>query len=115
MRTDWVLGEIEHQDRNRLDGMARGLDDLQTQSRKVERVAILHWNEGILGCGAGTQMDDCPTAIAKFQVAGDEVRVEVRKEDVADLEAKFGRIVQILLNVALWIDDDRGRTGLVSD
>src|SRR6266700_2334159 len=48
-------------------------------------------------------------------MAGDEVRVKVGKEDVADLEAKFLGIGQVLLDIALGVDDDGGRAGLVSE
>src|SRR5579862_1166484 len=48
-------------------------------------------------------------------MAGDEVRVKVGKEDVANLEAGFLRISQVLLNIALWVDDDGRCTGLVSE
>jgi len=34
-------------------------------------------------------------------MAGDEVRMKVGEEDVADLEAKFVGIVQVLLDIAL--------------
>jgi hypothetical protein len=48
-------------------------------------------------------------------MAGDEVRVKVGEEDVADLEAKFLGIVQVLLDIALGVDDDGGRAGLISE
>ena len=59
-------------------------------------------------------MDGRTATVAQFQVAGDEVGVEVAEEDMADLEAKFFRVGQVLLNVALRVDDDGGRTCLVS-
>src|ERR1017187_8188168 len=48
-------------------------------------------------------------------MAGDEIGVEVGEEDVADLEAEFFGVGQILLDVALRVDDDGSRTGLVSE
>ena len=60
-------------------------------------------------------MDGRAAAVAQFQMAGDEVGVEVGEEDVADLEAKFLGVGQVLLDVALRIDDDGGRTGLVPE
>jgi hypothetical protein len=48
-------------------------------------------------------------------MAGDEVGVEVGEEDVADLKAKFLGVGQVLLDIALRVDDDGGRTGLVSE
>jgi len=48
-------------------------------------------------------------------MAGDEVGVKVSEEDVADLEAEFSGIGKILLDIALWVDDDGRCTGLVSE
>ena len=48
-------------------------------------------------------------------MAGNEVGVEVGQEDVADLEAERFGVGQVLLNIALRVDHDRGRTGLVSE
>ena len=107
--------EIEHQDRDGLDGVAGGFEDLQAQSREVERIAVLHRHEGVFRLGAGAEMDGRAATVAQFQMAGDEVGVEVGEEDVADLEAEFLGVGQVLLDVALRVDDDRGRTGLVSE
>ena len=60
-------------------------------------------------------MDGRAAAVAQLQMAGDEVGVEVGEEDMADLEAKFFGVGQILLDVALGVDDDGGRTGFVSE
>ena len=60
-------------------------------------------------------MDGRAATVAQFQMAGDEVGVEVGEEDVADLKAKFLGVGQVLLDVALGVDDDGGRTGLVSE
>jgi hypothetical protein len=39
----------------------------------------------------------------------------VGEEDVADLEAKLLGIGQVLLGIALGVDDDGGRAGLISE
>ena len=110
-----VLLEIEDQDRDRLDGVAGGLEHLQAQSREVERIAVLHRHEGVFRLGAGAEMDGRAATVAQFQMAGDKVGVEVGEKDVADLEAEFLGVGQVLLNIALRVDDDGGRTGLVSE
>ena len=48
-------------------------------------------------------------------MTGNEVGVEVAEKDMADLESVFFGIIQVLLDVALGVDDDRGRTGLISE
>ena len=59
-------------------------------------------------------MDGRAATVAQFQMAGNEVGVKVAEKDVADLEAKFLGVGQVLLDIALRIDDDGGGTGLVS-
>ncbi len=48
-------------------------------------------------------------------MTGDEVRVEVGQEHVGDPAAKGVRILDVLLDVALWIDDNRSAARLVGD
>jgi hypothetical protein len=64
---------------------------------------------------AGAEMDGGATTVAQFQMAGYEISVEVSEENMPDFEAKFPGIGQVLLNVALRIDDDCGRTGFVPE
>ncbi len=58
-----ILLKIEHQDRDRFDGMAGGLQHLEAQPRKLERIAVLHRYERVFGLGAGTEMDGSRAAI----------------------------------------------------
>jgi hypothetical protein len=43
----------------------------------------------------------------------EKVGVKVRQKDVADMDAEPLGIVQILLDITLWVDDDGGMAGLV--
>ena len=95
--------------------MAGGLENLEAHAGEVERVAIVHGVEGVLGDGAGAEMDGGAATVAELEVAGDEVGVEVREEDVTDLEAEFFGVVEVLLNVALGVDDDGGVAGFVAE
>ena len=70
---------------------------------------------GVFGLSAGAKMDGGAAAVAQFQVASDEIRVEMREEDVADGEAVGSRIGQVLLNVPLGVDNDGGGGGLVGE
>ena len=87
VRVCGVLPEIEGQYRDGLDGVAGGFEDFEAQSREVERIAVLHRHEGVFRLGAGAEMDDRATTVAQFQMAGNEISVEVGEEDVTDLEA----------------------------
>jgi hypothetical protein len=92
-----------------------GLEDLETHAGEVKRVAVFHGDEGVLGDGAAAEMDGGAAAIAELEVSGDEVGVEVREENVADLEAEFFGVVEILLDVALGVDDYGGVAGFVAE
>ena len=54
------------------------------------------------------------TALNRAAAAGDEISVEMCQKDVADLELQFFGVGQILLNIALRVNNDGGRTLLVS-
>ena len=95
--------------------MARGLEHLQAQPWKVERISLPHGFKFIFRLCARTKMDGCAATIAQFQMARDEVGVEVSEEDVADVKAQLLAVGNVLLNVALRVDDDRRRTRLVSN
>jgi hypothetical protein len=65
--------------------------------------------------GAGSEVDGGAAAVAEFEVAGDEIGVEVSEEDVADVEAAGFGVGEVLLDVALRVDHDGGGGGLIGD
>ena len=54
-------------------------------------------------------------AVAQLEMAGDEVRVEVGQEHVGDPAAERVRVLDVLLDVALRIDDHGRAARLVGD
>ena len=54
---------------------------------------------------AAPEIDGRAGPLAQLEVAGDEIGVEVREEDVRDPEAVFAGKGQVLLDVALRVDD----------
>ena len=66
--------------------------------------AVLHRHESVFRLGAGAEMDDRAATIAQFQMAGDEVGVEMGQEHVSDPAPQAGSVVGILLDVALRVD-----------
>src|SRR5262249_28062508 len=61
------------------------------------------------------EMDRCAGPVPQLQVTGDEVGVEVRQEHMLDLKPVLGGERQVLIDVALRIDDGRDLRLLVSD
>src|SRR4051794_31880579 len=95
--------------------MARGFENLEAHSRKIKAVSIFHLYEVVFGLSAGTEVDFGAATISQFEMAGYEIGVEMRKEDVSDLEADIPGVGQVILDIALRINDRRGCTGLVSE
>ena len=71
--------------------------------------------ERILRLGRRAQIDGGAGAVAQLEMPGDEVGVEVRQEDVRDPQAVLGGKGEILVDVALRIDDGRRVRSLVAD
>jgi hypothetical protein len=89
------------------------LKHFDVQARELDPIAVLHRHEGIFCLGAGAETDGCAATVAQFQMAGPKVGVEMSEKDVADLKSHFLGVGQVLLNIALGIDDNSGRTWLV--
>ena len=110
-----ALVEVEDEDGDGLDGVAGGFEDLEAEAGEVEGVAVFHGDELVLGFGVGAEADVGAAAVAEFEMAGEEVGVEVGEEDVADVHAEFVGVVDVLLDVALGVDHDGGAAGFVGD
>jgi hypothetical protein len=65
--------------------------------------------------GFGAKINGGAYTVAEFQVAGDEVRVEMSQYDVLDLKAVIGCELEVALDVSLGIDDNRGASGFIAD
>ena len=88
------------------------LERLQSHSTKFDDVLIVERSERVLRFCCRTQIDPRADAIAQLEVAGNEVGMEVREEDVLDLETMLGGEREVLIDVTLRIDD-RGRVRLL--
>ncbi len=94
--------------------MSRGLQNLETQSRILQRVAVFHRDKRVLGLGLRTEPDVGAAAVAQLEMARHEVGMEVRQKNMADLHAQFFGVGEVLLDVPLRIDHDCIAAGFVS-
>src|SRR5512145_3036253 len=95
--------------------MARRLEHLQSNIADVERGAVRHRRERVLCLRRRAEIDGRAGSISKLEMAGDEVCMKVREEDVTDRQAMTIRLVLIFLHVASRIDDDRSFRRLVAN
>ena len=63
--------------------------------------------ERILGLGGRAQIDRRAGTIAQLEMPRDEVGVQVGQQDVFDREAVLRRKGEVLVDIALRIDDGR--------
>ena len=95
--------------------MPRRLQYLQAQSRKIQRIAVLHRDKFVVGLGPRPKPNLRAAAIAQLQMPGKKVSMEVGEEDIANRHAEPLGVGQILLDIPLRINDDRSLAGLVGD
>ena len=65
--------------------MAGSFEDSQADAAEFDSLAIVQRSEGVFGFCGGAEINFCADAIAEFEMAGDEVGVEMSEEDVLDL------------------------------
>lgn len=66
MRSGRVFLKIKYQNRDGLDGMAGGFENVEAQSGKIESIAVCHRYEGVFRLRAGPEMDDGAATVAQF-------------------------------------------------
>jgi hypothetical protein len=90
--------------------VARCLERGQADLAELDDIAVRERRKRILGPGPGAEINADTGPVTQLQVAGDEVGVKMRKEDVLDSQAVFGREGEVLIDITLRIDD-RCRVG----
>ena len=107
-----ALGQVVDEDRDALRRVAGRLHDLELHVAKLDRVAVLHFLAGEFRLRPPSEVDRRPGLVTQLDVAGDEVGVEVREEDVLDRVSAGLGVGQVVVDVALRIDH-RGRLRLL--
>ncbi len=111
-----TLDAVEDEDRDRLGRVARRLERLEPHAGpEVEPRAVLHGLERVLRARARPEVDPRAAAVAELEVAGHEVGVEVREEDVTDRDSVPGRQGDVFVHVASRVHDSGDLRLLVGD
>ena len=87
----------------------------QPHGAELDAVAVSEWREGVLGLRGAPEVNRRATLLLQLEMARDEVRVEVREDDVADRQAVFSGERHVLIDVTLRIDDGSCRRLLVAN
>ena len=96
--------QVVYQNGDRLRRVARRLQSLQAHAPEFESVAVVQRGEPVGRFGGRAEIDGRAAAVAQFQVAGDEIGVQMREEHVLDLQAVLGGKGDVLVSVALRVD-----------
>ncbi len=83
------------------------LEHLEPDPPELDRLPVGERGEGVLGLGPRAQEDLGADPVAELQVAGEEVGVEVREEDMLDPAAHGLGVCEVLVDVALRVDHRR--------
>lgn len=97
--------EVEHEHRDRLGRVPGRLERLEPDTSHLDGVPVAERREGVLGGRRSAQVDRRAGAVAKLEVSRDEVRVQVRQDDVCDPQLVLCGERQVLVDVTLRIDD----------
>ena len=95
--------------------MAGRFERLQPHAPEFDTITVGKRREGVLCARGSTQIDTRARAVAQLEMPRDEVGVKVGQDHMFDIETVSGRERQVLINVALWIDDCGGACARVPD
>ncbi len=95
--------------------MAGGLQDLQGDVAEFDPLAVGELADGVLGLGAVAVADPGAGAVGEFEVAGQEVGVEVGVDDADDGQAARHGVGEVLVDVPTGVDDHGLAGALVGD
>ena len=99
------LGEVGEDGADAFDGVAGGVEEVETGVAELEGIAFFDRGMGEGGVGVLAEIDAGVGALGEFVVAGDEVGVEMGLDDVLDAETLLAGEVEVEVYIALWVDD----------
>jgi hypothetical protein len=110
-----VVRVFVHHDRDRFGGVSRRGEDLETDVAEHEPLTVVQRLDRELDVGTLTVGDDCPGLRGEFEMAAEEVGVDVGLDHPLDRQPLRGRLLQVHADIAPWIDNDGATGRLVTD
>jgi hypothetical protein len=101
----FILLQIVDEKRRGFGSVAGSFEGFEADTAEFDDGAVRERSEAVFGLGFGTEIDCGADTVAEFEVAGNEIGVEMGEEDVFDLEVVFRGEGQVAIDVALRVDD----------
>jgi hypothetical protein len=98
------LREVRQHHAHALLRMSGRLQEVQAGVSETNRIAVFHRLVREFRPRALAQVDARAGTLSQFEVAGNEIRVQVRFDDVPDREARLRRRIDVNFNVSLRVD-----------
>jgi hypothetical protein len=95
--------------------MSRRFEGLEPHRSQLDAIPVAKRDERVLRLGRGAKIDCRAGAVAQLQMACHEVRMKVCEDDVLNREPVLLGEGQVLIRIALRIDDNRRFGVLVAD
>ena len=115
VRMGSVFLQVEHQNRDGFDRVARCFENLELDAAERQDLAVRHRREGIFRACLGAKVNGRASAMAQLEVAGEEVSVKVREKYPADVEPVPRGRFDVEIDVTLRIDDDGDPAARIAD
>jgi len=104
-----------HDKGNRFRGVPGRLQRLDAHVAEIDDAAVANRRERVFGVGGAAEIDRGAGAVTQLEVAGNEIGVEVGQKDMGDAQAVIRSERQVLIDVALRIDDRGQGTPLIAN
>jgi hypothetical protein len=80
-----------------------------------KRVTIAEGAKRKIGPRLCTETNGGTDPLAQFEVAGKKISVKMGQENIANVDTVCGRIIEVLVNITLGINHDRGSGLCIGD
>ena len=110
-----IVGVFPHDDADRLGRVAGCVADLEEDVAERDALTIRELARRELGGRHRRESDLGARGVREFEVAGQEVGMEVGLDHELDGEPGLGGVANVLVDVAPWVDHDSTTGGLVAD
>jgi len=107
--------QVINQDGDRLRRVSRCLQRLQAYAAEFNQAAVAKPRKGITRLCSGSEINCRSYAVTQLKMPCDKIRVKMRQDYVFNLECMFGGKRNVLVCIALRVNDGSCSCGLVAN